>query len=143
MKWSDLPLKPTDRALRQFAGAWLIIFLAAGVYRYVARGQHGVGIAVGVMAIVIGGMGLIWPAAVRWLFVGATVLAFPIGFVVSQVMLAVMYYGILTPLAFGFAFETATCCPASRRQTAQVSGRPSTRPKIWAPTFANTKTCNL
>jgi hypothetical protein len=102
MKWSDLPLKPTARALRQFAGAWLILFLAAGVHRYVVRGQHEVGIAVGVMAVVIGVLGLIRPAAVRWLFVGATVLAFPIGWVVSQIMLAVMYYLIITPLAVWF-----------------------------------------
>ena len=102
MKWSDLPLKPTARALRQFAGAWLIIFLAAGAHRYVLRGQHEVGIAVGVVAIVIGLLGRIRPAAMRWLFVGATVLAFPIGWVVSQIMLAVMYYGIITPLAVWF-----------------------------------------
>src|ERR1035441_2168720 len=105
MKWSDLPLKPTARALQQFAGAWLIFFLAVGLYRYIARGQHQVGIAVGVMAVVVGGLGLIKPAALRWLFVGATVLAFPIGWVVSQVMLAVMYYGILPPLALGFRFR--------------------------------------
>ena len=102
MKWSDLPLKPNDRALRQFAGAWLILFLAAGVHRYVVRDQHQVGIALAVIAVVIGGLGLIQPAAVRWLFVGATVLAFPIGWVVSQIMLAVMYYGIITPLAVWF-----------------------------------------
>ena len=54
MKWSDLPLKPTARVLRQFAAAWLIFFLAVGVYRYVARGQHQVGIAVGGMAVVVG-----------------------------------------------------------------------------------------
>ena len=29
MKWSDLPLKPTARVLRQFAAAWLVFFLAA------------------------------------------------------------------------------------------------------------------
>ena len=102
MKWSDLPLKPTARSLRQFAGAWLILFLAVGVHRYVARGQHQVGVAFGVMAFVVGGLGLIKPAAVRWLFVGATVLAFPIGWVLSQIMLAVMYYGIITPLALWF-----------------------------------------
>src|ERR1017187_1336136 len=102
MKWSDLPLKPTARALRQFAGAWLIIFLAAAAHRYVLPGQHEVGIALGVVAIVIGLLGLIRPAAVRGLFVGATVLAFPIGWVVSQIMLAVMYYGIITPLALWF-----------------------------------------
>ena len=95
MKWSDLPLKPTARALRQFAGAWLIFFLAVGVYRYLARGQHQIGLAVGAMAVVVGCLGLIKPAAVRWLFVGATLLAFPIGWVVSQVMPGVMYYCIV------------------------------------------------
>jgi hypothetical protein len=124
MKWSDLPLKPTARALRQFAGAWLILFLAVGVHRYVARGQHQVGIAVGVMAVVVGGLGLIKPAAVRWLFVGATVLAFPIGWVISQVMLAVMYYGIITPLALWFRI----------RGRDLLSRKPApNRASFWAP----------
>ena len=124
MKWSDLPLKPTARALRQFAGAWLIFFLAAGVHRYVARGQHEVGIAVCVMALVVGGIGLIRPAAVCWLFVGATVLAFPIGWVVSQIMLAVMYYGIITPLAVWFRI----------RGRDLLSRKPApNRPSFWMP----------
>ena len=102
MKWSDLPLKPSLRALRQFAAAWLIFFLVVGVYRYVARGQHQIGIAVAVMAVVVGVTGLTRPAAVRWLYVGATVLTFPIGWVVSQVVLAIMFYGVITPLALLF-----------------------------------------
>jgi hypothetical protein len=124
MKWSDLPLKPTARALRQFAGAWLILFLAVGVHRYVARDQHHVGIAFGVMAVVVGGLGLIKPAALRWLFVGATVLAFPIGWVMSQVMLAVMYYGIITPLALWFRI----------RGRDMLSRKPApNRASFWAP----------
>ncbi len=102
MKWSDLPLKPTVRMLRQFAAAWLVFFLAVAVYRYFGRGQHTAGIVLGVVAIVAGVVGLIRPALVRWLFVGATIVAFPIGWVVSQVMLAVMFYGIVTPLAVLF-----------------------------------------
>src|ERR1019366_10034712 len=124
MKWSDLPLKPTARMLRQFAAAWLIFFLAVGVYRYVARGQHQVGIGVGLMAIVVGVTGLIRPAAVRWLFVGATVLAFPIGWVVSHIMLAVMYYGIITPLAVWFRI----------RGRDLLSRKPApNRASFWAP----------
>jgi hypothetical protein len=120
MKWSDLPLKPTARALRQFAAAWLILLLAVGVYRYLARGQHQVGIAVGVMAVVIGVMGLIRPVAVRWLYVGATVLTFPIGWVVSQIMLAIMFYGIITPLALLFRMrgrDLLALKPAPKRPT--------------------------
>ncbi len=102
MKWSDLPLKPTERMLRQFAAAWLVFFLAVAVYRYFGRGQHTAAIVLGVVAVVVGVAGLIRPALARWLFVGATIVAFPIGWVVSQVMLAVMFYGIVTPLAVLF-----------------------------------------
>jgi hypothetical protein len=124
MKWSDLPLHPTARALRQFAGAWLILFLAAGAHRYIARGQHEAGIALGVMAVVLGGLGLVRPAAVRWLFVGMTVVTYPIGWVVSQVMLAIMFYGIITPLAWWFRVrgrDLLTRRPAPNRAT------------FWAP----------
>jgi hypothetical protein len=105
MKWSDLPLKPTARALRQFAGAWLIFFLAVALHRYVVRGQHQAGIAFAALAVVLGGLGLIRPAALRWLFVGATVLTFPIGWVGSQILLAVMFYGLITPLAWWFRLQ--------------------------------------
>jgi hypothetical protein len=102
MKWSDLPVNPTARALRQFAVAWLVFFVAVGAHRYVTRGQHELGLAIGVMAVVVGVAGLIRPGALRWLFVGATALTFPIGWLVSQVMLAVMFYAIITPLALLF-----------------------------------------
>jgi hypothetical protein len=73
---------------------------------------------------VVGGLGLIRPAAMRWLFVGATVLAFPIGWVVSQVMLAVMYYGIITPLAVWFRL----------RGRDLLSRKPApNRASFWAP----------
>ena len=124
MKWSDLPFNPTARALRQFAGAWLIFFMAVGVFRYVVRGQHQLGIALEAMAVVVGGMGLMRPAAVRWLFVSATVLAFPIGWVVSHIMLAVMYYGIITPLALWFRI----------RGRDLLSRKPAPgRASFWAP----------
>jgi Saxitoxin biosynthesis operon protein SxtJ len=124
MKWSDLPFKPTARVLRQFAAAWLVFFLVVGAYRYVARGQHLVGIVVGVMAVVVGVTGLIRPTAVRWLFVGATGLAFPIGWVVSQIMLGLMFYGIITPLALLFRLQGRDL----------LARKPApNRPTFWTP----------
>ncbi len=102
MNWADLPLKPSKRALRQFAAAWLLFFLAAGAYRYFARGQHSAGLVLGVIAVGVGVTGLLKPGAVRWLFIGATVVTFPIGWVISQIMMAVMFYGVITPLALLF-----------------------------------------
>src|SRR3954454_20090146 len=101
MKWTDLPLKPTDRVLRQFAVAWLIFFLALAARQYFAHHHHTAGIIVGAVSL-IGIVGLIKPAAVRWLFVGATVAAFPIGWVVTHVVLAAMFYLVLTPMAVWF-----------------------------------------
>ncbi len=41
---------------------------------------------------------LAWPQGNRPLYVALSVVAFPIGFVVSHVVLAVLFFGILTPV---------------------------------------------
>ncbi|MBI5386681.1 MAG: hypothetical protein HZA90_18575 [Verrucomicrobia bacterium] len=102
MKWSDLPIHPTPKALRQFAAAWLVVFLALGAHQYFARGHEKLGLALGAMAVAVGGLGLAKPALVRWIFVGWMVAAFPIGWLVSQFLLAVVFFGVLTPLAVFF-----------------------------------------
>jgi hypothetical protein len=105
MTWSDIPFKPTTKALRQFAAAWLIFFLAFGAHQYLVRHHPGVGLALMSMAVVIGLLGLVKPSAVRWIFIGWTVLAFPIGWVISALMLLLMFYGILTPVAMFFRMQ--------------------------------------
>jgi hypothetical protein len=102
MIWSSISTKPSAKILRQFSGAWLVFFLALGGRQYFGRGHHQTGLILGVLAVVIGGLGLLKPAAVRWLFVGCMVLAFPMGWVISHLMLALMFYGILTPIAIFF-----------------------------------------
>ncbi len=102
MKWTDIPFRPTSKALRQFAAAGLVFFLAFGVHQYLARGHHWTGAVLMVLAVVIGVTGLIRPAAVRRLFVGWMVLAFPIGWTISQLMLVLMFYLIITPVAVFF-----------------------------------------
>jgi len=101
---SFLPLKPTPRALRQFAVAWLVFFLAAAWYQMSVRGHPAAGYLLGAIAL-IGLAGLVKPPAVRWLFIGATVVAFPIGWAMSQIVLAVMFYLVLTPLALVFRWR--------------------------------------
>ena len=105
MKWSDIPRNPAGKTLRQFAVAWLVFFLAAGAHRYFARGQHEIGIALGGVAVAVGLLGLARPAGVRWLFVTCMVLAFPIGWLVSQVMLLLMFYLIITPVSLLFRVQ--------------------------------------
>ncbi|SRR5258708_40208085 len=102
MTFQDIPFNPSSRALRQFSSAWLVFFLAIGGHQYLARGHHAAGVALGAAAFVIGALGLLKPGAVRWLFVGWMVLAFPIGCLVSQFMLLLMFYLIVTPVGFIF-----------------------------------------
>ncbi len=104
MKWFHLPLKPTPRVLRQFAAAWLVFFLALAAQQMFLRNRVTAAGVLGAIAL-IGLVGLVKPSAVRWLFVGATVAAFPIGWVMTQVVLAVMFYIVLTPLALVFRWR--------------------------------------
>src|SRR5689334_7256673 len=101
LTWSELPLKPTNRILRQFAAAWLVVFLAMGLRQVLGHGSPTTGYVLCAVAAV-GVLGLVIPRAVRWLFVGATIVAFPIGWVVTLVMLAIMFYLILTPVGWLF-----------------------------------------
>lgn len=59
MKWSELPLHPSPKTLRQFAGAWLVLFLAVGARQYLAHGRHAVGLVLGGLALLVGLLGLI------------------------------------------------------------------------------------
>jgi len=102
MTWSDIPMRPTTRALRQFAAAWLVFFLVFGAHQYLARNHPRWGLCLMAMALGIGVLGLIKPAAVRWLFVGWMIVAFPVGWLVSLLMLLIMFYGLITPLALLF-----------------------------------------
>ena len=104
MKWFHLPLKPTPCVLRQFATAWLVFFLAAAAQQMFLRRHVTAAGVLGAIAL-IGLAGLAKPSVVRWLFVGATVAAFPIGWVMTQVVLAVMFYAVLTPLALVFRWR--------------------------------------
>ncbi|MGA9779756.1 MAG: SxtJ family membrane protein [Limisphaerales bacterium] len=103
-KWFHLPLKPTPRVLRQFAAAWLVFFLAVAAQQMFLRNRVTAACALGTIAL-IGLVGLVKPSTVRWLFVGASIVAFPIGWVMTQVVLAVMFYVVLTPLALVFRWR--------------------------------------
>lgn len=102
MQWSDITRKPGTRALRQFAAAWLVIFLAIATRQYVARGHHQVGLILGAVAVLVGGTGLFCPPAVRWLYIGSMIVTFPIGWLVSQLVLALIFVLVLTPVAVFF-----------------------------------------
>lgn len=123
MQWSDIQFSPADRTLRQFAGIFLFVFGALSVVEATVRHRPHLAMVYGILALAVGSLGLIWPRAVRGLFVAWSVVAFPIGWVVSTAMLGVLFYGVFTPIALAFrAFGRDVL--ARRRTEVQSYWRP-------------------
>ena len=99
MTFADIPRNPTPRTLRQFAIIWLIFFGGWGVWQWVGKSRPTLGIALIVGALAVGCLGLIRPPLVRRVFVGYMILAFPLGWTVSNLALAVLFFGIFSPVA--------------------------------------------
>ncbi len=101
MNWSDLPLHPTCRTLRQFAGLWLVVFLAFGTWEFLFRQRQTAGLALAALGLTAGLPGLWRPNLIRPLYVGGVVAGFPLGWLLSRLSLAVVFYLVVTPLGAG------------------------------------------
>ncbi len=102
MQWSDIQFRPSARTLRQFAGLWLAFFGGLAAWQYFLRHQQGPAEMIALFAMAVGLPGLAWPGLIRPIYVGWMVLAFPIGWTVSQLLLALLYYGLFTPIGLFF-----------------------------------------
>jgi hypothetical protein len=98
MIWSEVPWRPAARTLRQFAAVWLA-FVGVLAWRVgVGQGQTAAGVVLAAAAVGFGVGGLAWPALVWPLFVGLTVATLPVGWAVSRLLLAALFYGVFTPV---------------------------------------------
>ena len=90
---------PEKKQLRQFAGIWFPAFCALlGWIIGKKTGQWG---AVEIGWMLCGGMalaGFLFPPFIRPVFVGLILLTFPIGWVVSHVLLGAIFYLLVTPI---------------------------------------------
>ena len=102
MNWKDVTKAPTQTMLRQFAGLSLVVFGGMAAWRLWHGQQDAWTVVFGTLAVLIGVVGLILPAAVRYVFTGWMILAFPIGWVVSRVVLGAMFYLLFTLVALVF-----------------------------------------
>ncbi len=98
MQWSDISFAPPSRTLRQFAGMWTLFFGGLACWQGLVRDNTTVAWILAGLALAVGPLGLIKPQAIRLVFVGAMLLAFPIGWLVSRVILALIFYGLITPV---------------------------------------------
>jgi hypothetical protein len=102
MHWSEVTARPSPRTLRQFAALFLIVFaLVAGLR--VWRGDLGTAtIAIAAIGALVGVLGLIRPQAIRYVYTGWMIAAFPIGWTVSRIIVMALFYLVFTPFALAF-----------------------------------------
>jgi hypothetical protein len=100
MQWSDIQFRPPARTLRQFAGIWICFFGGLAAYQGLYRGHTTLAAVLAALALTIGPAGLARPDLIRPVYVGWMVLAFPIGWTISQAVLLAMYYLVVTPTSF-------------------------------------------
>ena len=128
MQWSDVSFAPSSRVLRQFAALVLVVFGSLAGWYGLVRDEPGLAIGFGVAAGVIGPLGLIAPRAIRPIFVAWMVVAFPIGWTVSRVLLALIYYGLFTPLGLAFRFVGRDRLGRKRRPDIDTYWTPKAQP---------------
>ncbi len=89
---------PTPRQLRQFGWIWMAFVALFGAVAWFKFDNPVVARGLWIAAVAVPVAGWALPAFMRLVFLGMSYLAWPIGFVVSHVILAAVYYLVVTPI---------------------------------------------
>jgi hypothetical protein len=137
MRWADIPTDPSFRTLRQFAGLLVVAGVGLAAWQW-WRHENALLAAVFAAAALVGVWGCFRPGDLRPIFVGWMVLAFPIGWVVSLVALAVLFYGVFTPIGLAFRLAGRDFLKLRRDANAETYWEPmvlSSDPKSYLNQF--------
>jgi len=119
---------PTAKQLNQFGFIWLGFVAFFGAMAWFKFHQPAVATGLWIAAVVVPVIGWLFPAVMRLVFLGMSYAAWPIGFVVSHVILAMVYYLVITPI--GLAMRVVGYDPMKRKRDPSQSSswveRPST-----------------
>jgi hypothetical protein len=105
MRWKDVNLNPEVHVLRQFGGICTLFFGGMAIWRFVALGRPIDATLLALVSIVCAILTLTRPNWLRALFVASIVATFPIGWVISNAVLLLLYFGLMTPLALAFRWS--------------------------------------
>jgi hypothetical protein len=121
-KLIDIDLRPGAHTLRSFGwialGAFGLLALFAllgwGLFAWLPPEMRGATSAVlGCVGVLSGLFSALWPSGNRALYVVLSLVAFPIGFVLSYVIMALLFYAVITPI--GLALRLVGRDPLERR----------------------------
>ena len=94
----DLNLNPTQKELKQFSLIQLLFCILVSGWFYFKYGNIFSATIISVISFLVFLAARIYPSAIRALFVVLTIIAFPIGWVVSHVILFLVFYLLVTPV---------------------------------------------
>ncbi len=90
---------PSEKQLRQFAGIWFPAFCGLVGWSIGHKTGHWSEVEIGWgLAGLLSVGGLVLPSLIRPIFIGLILLTFPIGWVVSHLLLGLIFYGVVTPI---------------------------------------------
>lgn len=129
---------PSDRQLRQFGLIWMVFLSVFGGFAWFKLASVPVATGLWVAAVVVPVVGWLYLPFMRLVFIGMSYAAWPIGFVVSHVVLAVVYYLVVTPIGLTmrlFGYDPMTRRRAAGETTRWVERQSERRPDSYFRQF--------
>jgi hypothetical protein len=125
---SEGPVVTTARTLRQFAALWLLFFGALAAWQALAGGDPTWVLVSAGIGLALGPLGLAKPEAIRPVFQLLTTLTAPIGWVISHLILACLFYVVFTPIGLLFRLLGRDALARRRRPGQETYWRPKPSP---------------
>ncbi len=98
MEWSDVRRTVSEKTLQQFGYLLSALILGLAVQQSWIHGITGRSLVIGSLAVCIALTAWSGPQLFRPIYSTWMMLVFPIGWTVSRVVLAAIYFGLMTPL---------------------------------------------
>ncbi len=124
----DAPRAAPTRALRQFAAIWLVVFAGLACWQGLGAERPGLAALYAALGFAVGVPGLVRPGAIRPIFGIAMAIVAPLGWLVSHAVLALLFFGILTPLALLFRLVGRDVLRRRARPSGETHWTPLTEP---------------
>ncbi|MAI31089.1 MAG: hypothetical protein CMM07_05360 [Rhodopirellula sp.] len=99
MKLIELNWSPTDRQLRQFGGVCMVMLPALG---WIWGGSTLAILGLCILGLTLAAAALSHPTSIRPIFLTLMVITSPIGLVVGELSMIMIYFGLFLPLSLAF-----------------------------------------
>ncbi|MBV8311599.1 MAG: hypothetical protein JO344_14550 [Planctomycetaceae bacterium] len=102
MSLAPIKWRPDRKTLAEFSEAWMCFLGMVAAPLLLNRGHLRLAAAFWVLAVAGRLIGLVRPMLLKPVFLGLTLATWPIGWAVSSLTLALLYYGVFTPVGLTF-----------------------------------------